>query len=149
MRQMAERLLLTVWVGGMWTVGYLVAPTLFITLKNPALAGSVAAVLFTLMSYIGLFCGGLLWLNALLEYRLQVFRQWRGLVLTAMLLIVCIGQFILEPRMAVLRHAGLQGENLHLFMRMHGVAQVLFLLASVGGLSLVLFGLRPGKNTDT
>ncbi|MEJ2391296.1 MAG: DUF4149 domain-containing protein [Gammaproteobacteria bacterium] len=146
MRQMVERLLLTVWVGGMWTVGYIVAPTLFITLNDPALAGTIAGKLFTIMSYVGLICGGLLLLNALLEYQMRVFHSWRGLVLIGMLLIVCLGQFVLEPRMAVLRHAGLQGENLHAFMRLHGVAQVLFLLASLGGLSLVLFGLRSRQS---
>lgn len=147
MRQMAERLLLTIWVGGMWTVGYIVAPTLFITLNNPALAGTIAGKLFTIMSFIGLICGGLLLVNAFLEFRMQVFHLWRGLVLIGMLLLVCIGQFILEPRMVVLRDAGLQGENFHAFMRLHGVAQVLFLLASLGGLSLVLFGLRSSRNT--
>lgn len=146
MRQMAERLLLTLWIGGMWTVGYLVAPTLFVTLNNPALAGTIAGKLFTIMSYVGLICGGLLLLNAFLENRMQVFHLWRGLVLIGMLLIVCIGQFILEPRMAMLRNAGLQGDNFHAFMRLHGVAQGLFLLVSLGGLSLVLFGLRPGNN---
>lgn len=142
MRQMAERFLLTLWVGGIWTVGYIVAPTLFATLDSPALAGTIAGHLFTIMSYVGLSCGGLLLFSALVENRLRVFQLWRGLVLIGMLLIVCIGQFVLEPRMAVLRHAGLQGDNLHAFMRLHGVAQILFLLASLGGLALVLFGHR-------
>lgn len=146
MRLMAERLLLTVWVGGMWTVGYIVAPTLFAMLRNPALAGTIAGQLFTIMSYIGLVCGGLLLLLVAIENGIYLFQQWRGLVLIGMLLIICIGQFVLEPHMADLRAAGLQGANLHAFMRLHGVAQVLFLLTSLGGLSLVLFGLRAKKS---
>jgi len=142
MRQMTERLLLTVWVGGMWTVGYIVAPTLFATLNSPALAGTIAGRLFSIMSYVGLICGGLLLIGYLIDNGIQAVQQWRGLVLIVMLLIVCIGQFVLEPHMAVLRDAGLQGLNLRAFMRLHGVAQILFLLTSLGGLALVLFGVR-------
>lgn len=146
MRRMLERVLVTLWVGGMWTIGYIVAPTLFATLPSPVLAGTIAGNLFTIMSYVGLVCGGLLLFSIAIENGLQLFQQWRGLVLIGMLLIICIGQFVLEPHMAVLRNAGLQGANLQAFMRLHGVAQVLFLLASLGGLSLVLFGLRAKKS---
>ncbi|MCE2832533.1 MAG: DUF4149 domain-containing protein, partial [Oxalobacteraceae bacterium] len=39
-------LLVTFWVGSLWTVGYLAAPTLFATLPDRALAGSIAGSLF-------------------------------------------------------------------------------------------------------
>lgn len=146
MRRMMERLLLTVWVGGMWTVGYIVAPTLFATLHSPILAGTIAGRLFSIMSYVGLICGGLLLLSHLIDSGIQVVYQWRGLALIVMLLIICIGQFVLEPHMADLRDAGLQGVNLSAFMRLHGVAQVLFLLTSLGGLALVLFGVREKQS---
>ena len=142
MREMAERVLLTLWIGGMWAVGYLVAPTLFSILKDKAQAGTIAGHLFTVMSYVGLVCGGLLLLSLILESGKRFLTSWRGPVLIGMLLIICIGQFALQPRMATLRDAGLQGENLHAFMQMHGISQVLFLLVSLGGLALVMFGLR-------
>ena len=44
---------LTLWIGGLWAVGYLVAPTLFYTLADRALAGMVAGKLFTLIAYVG------------------------------------------------------------------------------------------------
>ena len=145
MRSAAERILLTIWVGGMWTVGYIVAPTLFTVLDNKVLAGSIAGHLFTVMSYVGLVSGGLLLLVAAMAYGISLLRQWRGLVLVGMLLIICIGQFVLQPQMAVLRDTGLSGANAIAFMRLHGIAQVLFLIASVGGLALVLFGVGPRK----
>jgi len=138
--------MLTVWVGGMWTVGYLVAPVLFSMLEKTQ-AGTIAGRLFTVMSYVGLVCGGLLLLSLVMERGTQVLRQWRGPVLIAMLVIVCIGQFVLEPKMVVLRDAGLSGENFHAFMRLHGISQILFLFVSLGGLALVLFGLRAKKST--
>lgn len=140
MRGALERILLTVWVGGMWTVGYLVAPTLFAVLTDRALAGAIAGQLFTVMSYVGLVCGGLLLLNALSVDGKVLFSQWRGPVLVGMLLIIGVGQFVLQPHMSALRDAGLTGANTRAFMRLHGIAQVLFLLASLGGLALVIFG---------
>ena len=145
MREIAERLLLTVWVGGMWTVGYLVAPTLFTMLDDRALAGRIAGQLFTVMSYVGLVCGGLLLLSLALESGTRLFKQWRGPVLIVMLVVIGVGQFILQPQMAALRDTGLNSANLQAFMRLHGISQVLFLIASLGGLALVMFGVRVKK----
>ena len=142
MRYAAERILLTIWVGGMWTVGYLVAPTLFSVLTDRALAGSIAGRLFTVMSYVGLVSGGLLLLSVAMEDGKRLFSQWRGPVLVGMLLIICIGQFVLQPQMAALRDAGLTGANVSAFARLHGVASILFLLNSVGGMALVICGVR-------
>jgi hypothetical protein len=143
MREVAERILLTVWVGGMWTVGYVVAPTLFAMLDDRSLAGSIAGRLFTVMSYVGLVSGGLLLLSVVMDYGKSLFRQWRGPVLVLMLLIIGIGEFALQPQMAALRDAGLTGANASAFARLHGISQVMFLIASLGGLALVMYGVRP------
>jgi len=146
MREGVERLLLTVWVGGMWAVGYIVAPVLFHMLDRVQ-AGTVAGQLFSIMSYLGLVSGGLLLISLLLDRGKGLLLQWRGPVLVVMLLVICVGQFILQPQMVALREAGLSGNNYHAFMRLHGVSQILFLIASLGGLALVLFGLRVKPST--
>ena len=143
MQAVAERILLTIWVGGMWTVGYVVAPTLFTVLEDRALAGSIAGHLFSVMSYVSLVSGGLLLLSVVMTSGKSVFVHWRGPLLVGMLLIICIGQFVLQPHMAALRDAGLSGVNASAFARLHGISQVLFLIASLGGLALVIFGARP------
>jgi len=146
MREGVERLLLTVWVGGMWAVGYIVAPVLFHMLDRVQ-AGTVAGQLFSIMSYLGLVSGGLLLISLLLDKGKGLLLQWRGSVLVVMLLVICVGQFILQPQMVALREAGLSGNNYHAFMRLHGVSQILFLIASLGGLALVLLGLRAKPST--
>lgn len=146
MREVAERILLTVWVGGMWTVGYVVAPTLFTMLDNKVLAGTLAGRLFTVMSYVGLVSGGLLLLSLAMDHGKNLLRRWRGPVLIGMLMIIGIGQFVLQPQMAALRDAGLSGANTAAFMRLHGISQILFLIVSLGGLALVMFGLRVKKS---
>jgi len=137
----SERILLTIWIGGMWVVGYVVAPVLFKMLER-SVAGDVAGQLFTIMSYIGLVCGVLLLTGLVTEYMQTVYRQWRFWLLLGMLLIIVIGQFILQPMMAELKSAGLVDANAQLFARLHGVASILFLLNSLAGLILVISGTR-------
>src|SRR3972149_5657994 len=46
----------TLWVGGMWVTGYVVAPVLFATLSDRTLAGLVAGRLFSLIAWVGMAC---------------------------------------------------------------------------------------------
>ena len=41
--QAVERTLLTFWIGGLWTTGFVVAPLLFAELDDRVLAGTLAA----------------------------------------------------------------------------------------------------------
>lgn len=140
MQLISDRLLLTLWVGGMWIIGYVVVPVLFRMLDRP-LAGHVAGQLFTIMSYIGLVCGSLLLISLLYRNGLSNWMQWRLLALITMLVIVVIGQFVLQPMMVELKAAGLSGETAKQFGRLHGVSSILFMINSLTGLALVVFGL--------
>lgn len=144
MYQVGERILLTLWVGGMWTVGYIVAPVLFKTLDDRMLAGNLAGQMFTVMSYIGLFCAVFLIGGQVSQS--FAFNNWRLWVLVTMLLIVIIGQFVLQPMMAELKAAGLEGETAKQFGRLHGVASILFLMNSIAGLVLVITGLSSAAD---
>jgi len=131
----AERILLTLWVGALWVVGFIVTPLLFSELDERALAGSLAGSLFTVTSYLGLLCGG-----ALLVLNGAAFRalNWRAVVIAGMLLLVIAGQFVIAPMVVELRDAGL-AETAR-FARLHGIASVLFIMTSVLGLALVAAG---------
>jgi hypothetical protein len=137
----AERILLTLWVGGMWTTGYIVAPTLFAMLKdNKPLAGNIAGQLFTVMSFIGLACAVLLLIAAFTRAQ-NWWRDGRVITLLVMMLIILVGQFVLQPMMAELKAAGIAdgSSNAAQFGRLHGVASLLFLVNSLLGLGLVAF----------
>ena len=130
-----ERILLTLWVGSLWVVGFIVAPVLFTELNDRVLAGSTAGTLFTVTSYIGLASGSvLLLLNAVVRKRIN----WRALVLLGMLSLILVGQFVITPMVVDLRLQGLT--DTPRFGQLHGVASVLFLLTSVLGLVLVAAG---------
>jgi len=132
-----ERILLTLWVGGMWAVGYIVAPTLFNMLEK-TIAGNVAGQLFTIMSYVGLVCGSLLIIGIVNRLGAQVIQNWVFWALIVMVLFVLIGQFILQPMMAELKASGITDLNRSEFGKLHGVASVLFLINSLLGLALVV-----------
>lgn len=46
----------TLWVGGLWTIGFIVAPLLFSRLPDRAFAGLLAGKLFSLIAWIGIAC---------------------------------------------------------------------------------------------
>ncbi len=141
-----EKILLTLWVGGMWFAGYVVAPVLF-QLLDKSTAGNVAGQVFSVTSYLGLFCGLFLLLSLLFgpaEDHSGRFRLW---VIIVMLSVIIIGQFVLAPMMVEIKQAGINAgtENATSFARLHGVSSVLYLVNSVLGLVLVAIGIRPGR----
>ena len=128
----------------MWTVGYIVAPTLFAQLEDRTLAGAVAGQLFSIMSYIGLLAGGILISGQFYYAKAAWRRNWRLWFLLVMLLIIVVGEFYLH-----LKQAGLiQGsENAKQFSQLHGIASTLFVINSLLGLVLVVFGLRSSDTS--
>ena len=139
-----ERILLTIWVGGMWAIGYMVAPALFANLEDRSLAGTLAGVMFEIIAYVGLACGSLLLILNQLR-RSQRRLNWRAVVLFAMLVLVGVGQFILAPMIAELRIAGASDSTP--FARLHGMASLAFLVTSLLGLLLVIWP-DTGATTD-
>ena len=150
---LSERVALTLWVGGMWVTGYLVAPVLFRMLDDRAQAGAIAGQLFAIMSWIGLACIALLLLGALARAGAAWFGDWRAWVLLAALALVLIAEFALAPMMRELKAAAggdlvAQADLHRRFATLHGISSALFVLTSLLGLLLVLFGVTPAKIPD-
>lgn len=137
MQTIGERILLTLWVGILWAVGYLAVPVLFSQLDDRMLAGRLAGEMFHLVSYIGLAAGTLLLVAQLVRGGGRP--GWRALVLTGMVALVAIGEFALQPMMAELKAGGLvEGtEQAGEFARLHGLSSILYLATSLAGLALV------------
>ena len=136
-----ERLLLTFWAGSLWTVGYVVAPTLFAVLDDRQLAGLLAGRLFEIVAYLGLFCGVLLLIGQVAR---SGWKGWRVYVVLSMLVLTAIGQFVLQPRMAALKSEGIAAADR--FAMLHGVSSTVFLVVSLLALALVAFGIAADRN---
>jgi len=130
-----ERILLTLWVGSLWAIGYIAAPALFAELEDRALAGTLAGAMFEIVAYIGMLCAVLLLLSN--QVRNPGRRlNWRAVVLLVMLVLVIAGQFVVAPMIAEIRVVGTSASSA--FARLHGVASSAYLITSLLGLALVV-----------
>jgi len=135
----AVPLLLTLWVGATWAIGYLAVPILFASLEDRMLAGALAGKMFHAEALLGLLAGGLLALTLALQAGSRWLADKRLWLIAAMLLLTAVGAFVLQPQMAALKAAGLPDDLAGSdFARLHGIASALYLLRSGLGLALVL-----------
>lgn len=141
----ARLLITTLWVGSLWTVGYVVAPTLFATLADRALAGTIAGSLFRVEAWLGVACG--LLLTLLFGFRTAddnaPLRKTLLRLTLVMLLCTVVGYFGIQPFMASLREATVSGGILSptaktQFGILHGVASGIYLIQSLFGIGLIL-----------
>ncbi len=136
----AEKILLTLWVGALWSIGYIAVPVLFGSLEDRQIAGMLAGKMFTAVSYIGLFCG-LVLLISLFKRAHNIKQELSFWLLLLMLVLVLIGEFVIQPQMAQLKLQGLvEGTAAAAqFAKLHGIASILYMLNSLTGLTLVIF----------
>lgn len=137
-----QSIAVTLWAGGLWVIGLVVAPFLFHTLADRAQAGLLAGHLFTTMAYVGLGCGAYLLLYRLAIFGSHALRQLLFWTVLLMLALDAAGQFGVQPIMAGLRQQALPKEVMESIFRdrfaaWHGVASVLYLIECVLGLVAV------------
>ncbi len=138
-----QALAVTFWVGTLWSSGLLVAPLLFAVLEDRTLAGTLAGRIFEATAFAGLACGALIFAVAVLKSRAAVFRQTAFWLVIALLALVSIGQFGLQPVMASLREQAyplpvMSSALRSSFAVWHASAQVNYLLQCVLGAALVV-----------
>ena len=146
MRRLAEALqagAATLWVGGLWVTGYMVAPVLFSTLPDRNLAGLLAGKLFGLMAWVGIGCALYLLLFRFARHGVAAFRQGVLWVLLLMLALVCAGEFGVQPVMAALKAQALPQQIMESVLRdrfaaWHGVSSGLYVIQSLLGIALVI-----------
>lgn len=141
----ARLLIATLWVGALWTAGFIVAPTLFATLADRALAGTIAGSLFRVVAWLSIACAIAL---AILLSRSDE-RNKRPLLYLVAGMVACtvVGYFGLQPYMATLREvmhasASIDAEQLAEARRhfgiLHGVSTAFYVMQSLLGAGLIL-----------
>lgn len=140
-----EHLLLTLWIGGTWAIGYIAAPSLFAGIDDRQLAGAVAGEMLRAILTIGLICSVLLLASVAVSGLHDALKSWRWWLVAAMLLITLVSLFVIHPMIAELKlQQSLMDavEYKSQFGKLHGLSSALYLLLSLSGLVLVAFGLR-------
>ncbi|KQV85218.1 hypothetical protein ASD15_05990 [Massilia sp. Root351] len=133
------RLLVAVlWAGCLWAVGYLVAPTLFATLGDRVLAGTIAGSMFHAMALLSLGCG-----LAMLLLLWRATPGWDGqrrrtvlAIIVLMVMCTVVSHFGLQPMMAELRAAAgpsgvMESAAKGRFGMLHGVSSGIYLIQSL------------------
>lgn len=133
------RLLVAVlWAGSLWAVGYLVAPTLFATLSDRVLAGTIAGSMFHSMALLSLGCG-----LAMLLLLWRATPGWDGkrrrtvlAIIVLMVMCTVVSHFGLQPMMAELRAAAgpsgvMESAMKSRFGMLHGISSGIYLIQSL------------------
>lgn len=132
-------LVATLWAGSLWTIGFIVAPTLFATLSDRVLAGNIAGSMFRAEAWLSIACALVLlallqWSPGALELRR---RRLLGALVLSMLVCALLSHFGISPLMAELKaqaqgSSGLMDEAMRSrFGMLHGVSTVIFAVQSV------------------
>ncbi len=143
-------IIVTLWVGGLFAIGFIVAPVLFAQLPDHALAGNLAGTLFTLIAMLGFVCGGYLILFLLARRGARVFNSGVFWIVLLMLMLNAAGHFGIQPIIAQLKADALPRQVMESALRdrfaaWHGISSGLYLIQSLLGLWLVVWQER-GKN---
>lgn len=137
-----EKITITLWVGGLWAIGYIAAPVLFTQLADKQLAGNLAGSMFVVIAYVGMACGAYLLLYRINQYGGAVFKQAYFWAVLVMLLITLGIHFGIQPIMEGLKEqampkAVMQSMFSDRFARWHGVSSIVYLIESLLGLVLL------------
>lgn len=150
MRHFAEGgylLAVAFWAGGLWAIGYLVAPLLFSTLADRQLAGAVAGKLFAAMAWFGLAAAFYLAVFLVVRWRLSVLRRAVFWLILLMATMSAIQLFGIQPLMEQLKQDAMPREVMASVLRdrfaaWHGVSSILYLVQSLLGAWLVVWSGR-------
>lgn len=141
-------LVATLWAGSLWAVGYLAAPTLFATLSDRVLAGTIAGNLFSNQAWLSIACAlVMLVLLAATQTSNGIFagpaanmaaksRRTLLIIVVVMLLCTLVSHFGLQPMMASLRAAAgpggvMEGAAKSEFGILHGISSTIYLIQSL------------------
>lgn len=135
-----ERLLLTLWVGSLWAIGYLAVPIAFATLEI-TLAADYAGKLFYAVNVLGIISAVILLIGRLFSFGVKRFHLfWRSWILLLMLVLSIFFIAYVQPEMSTIRTLAWQSDAMlsARFDFLHKLSENLYLLLSLFGLLLVL-----------
>ncbi|WP_417067242.1 DUF4149 domain-containing protein [Niveibacterium terrae] len=147
---------LTLWVGALWAIGGIAAPTLFSALSDHLLAGMLAGRMFVAVAWIGIGCGAYLMLHQAVERGWQAFRSPAFWIVLLMFVLTLAGHFGIEPVLRQIKNAALPREVMQSvvrdrFLAWHGISSALYVVqCALGGALVVLefTGLARGSQAS-
>ena len=138
--ELSERLLLTLWVGCLWAIGYLAVPMAFINLNDVPLAADYAGQLFFAVNVLGIGCALVLIVSKLIQYKTKALQSWRFFVLMLMFLLSVSFIAYLLPETNQIRQLDWRSDQalIDQFDWLHSLSENAYLMLSLLGLALIL-----------
>ena len=133
----AVMLVAVAWIGALWTVCALVAPTLFAMLDDRRLAGQIAGTFFGRVAWAGVAAAILILVTRLAAARPR--DPWLVLWIVLAALLPLGSELLLTPVMDAARAGG----DMERFGMLHGASAAAFGAACVAGIGVVLRLTRP------
>ena len=130
-------LIAVAWIGALWTICALVAPTLFAVLDDRRMAGQIAGTFFDLIAWLGVVAAILILAARLLGGRSR--DHWLVVWTALAALLPVASALLLTPVMDAARASG----DMARFGTLHGVSAALFAGACLAGVGVVLRVTRP------
>jgi hypothetical protein len=145
-----DHIAVALWAGGLWIVGYLVAPLLFLRAPDRQVAGQLAGHMFAAMAFVGLGCAAYLLVFRLARQGFSAMKQALFWVVVLMAALAVAGHFGVQPILASLKAQALPREVMESVLRdrfatWHGVANILYLIESLLAVALVLLAARSPR----
>jgi hypothetical protein len=142
-----DHIAVALWAGGLWIVGYLVAPVLFLRASDRQVAGQLAGHMFAAMAFVGLGCAVYILVFRLARQGFSAMKQALFWVVVLMAALAVAGHFGVQPILASLKAQALPREVMESVLRdrfatWHGVASILYLIESLLAVVLVLLAAR-------
>ena len=135
-----ERLLLTLWIGSLWSIGYLAVPMAFANLEL-TIAGDYAGKLFYAVNILSLMSACILLISRLFVFGVTTFhRYWRSWLILAMLIMSVVFLLFIQPDMASIKLLDWRADPVltERFNTLHKLSESIYMLMSLLGLMLVL-----------
>lgn len=126
------------WWGSLTTIGFLVVPLLFMHLSTPALAGGMAARLFTAQTWVSVACGGILLLvSTFRQASAPAQRAQKAMIFILLgMLLALLVEFAVAPRIVA-------RDNLKLW---HSVGSLMYILQWLSA-AIVFWRIIPRHET--
>lgn len=135
-----ERLLLTLWIGSLWSIGYLAVPMAFANLEL-TIAGDYAGKLFYAVNILSLISACILLISRLFVFGVTTFhRYWRSWLILVMLVMSVVFLLFIQPDMASIKLLDWRTDPIltERFNMLHKLSESMYMLMSLLGLMLVL-----------
>jgi hypothetical protein len=135
---------LTLWVGVLWAIGGIAAPTLFSALPDHVLAGMLAGRMFGAVAWVGIACGAYLMLHLAVERGWQAFKAPAFWLVLLMFVLTLAGHFGIEPVLRQIKNTAVPREVMQSvvrdrFIAWHGISSALYVVqCALGGALVVL-----------